>query len=301
MRERNILPFLGEKMNDYKKSSQGIKVLDSIPESDIGASSRLPRFCYNKSVSECKKQGLEHKTEKWSKSPSNGVNLPKLENRSPAAPHLERTIGSPNPTGFLNVANIPFSPRENTGDKFKKEPGINCEDYVMYEPACTAANLATTNIELSRYAFRSSLERIPETDGERFLSAHSKEKLHSADVENKEPNTSERKTSKRRETQPSSLKNVDLFHQQRQHLWEVHEQPKINKALQSRKYPKRLPLLHKIPTAPQDNQPIDGDDKADENDTKIPQSPLSKIPHPPPPTPRSQTCPPSSSGNIADK
>lgn len=346
MRERSILPSFGEKMNDYKKSSQVIDILDSIPENDNRVSDRLPLFCGNKGVNECKRERSGQRTEKRYNSSSNGVNLPKLQKKSTAVPPLERTISSPNPTGFLNVANIALSPRKNTGDKFKREPVVNCADYLIYEPACTTANLATANIDLSRYAFHSSLERIPETDGERLLSVHSKKKLQSAEVKKKEPNTPERKTRKRRETKASGLKNVDLFDQQRQHLarkgpparvlvsckfpesrpgtpnyfrkssavtedlffpkivlyqWEVCEQPKITKALQSRKYPIRLPLLHKIPTAPQDNQPIDGDYKGHENDAKRPESPLSKIPYPPPPTPQCQTCPPSSKGNIADK
>ncbi|CAH3042580.1 unnamed protein product [Pocillopora meandrina] len=193
-------------MNDYKKSSQVIDILDSIPENDNRVSDRLPLFCGNKGVNECKRESSGQRTEKRYNSSCNGVNLPKLQKKSTAVPPLERTISSPDPTGFLNVANIALSPRENTGDKFKREPVINCADYLIYEPACTTANLATANIDLSRYAFHSSPERIPETDGERLLSVHSKKKLQSAEVKKKEPNTPERKTRKRRETQATVFK-----------------------------------------------------------------------------------------------
>ena len=52
MRERSNLPSFGEKMNDYKKSSQVIDILDSIPENDNRVADRLPLFCGNKGVNE---------------------------------------------------------------------------------------------------------------------------------------------------------------------------------------------------------------------------------------------------------
>lgn len=80
--------------------------------------------------------------------------------------------------------------------------------------------------------------------------------------------------------------------------WEVHEeQPKFVKNLPPQKQQKGLPKVHRIPTAPQDNQTSEknGDSIYD---SVRPDSPLSKIPQPPPPTPRCQRCPSSSSGNV---
>ena len=348
MRDRNILPFLGERMNNYKKSSLRIKILDSIPENDVGTSTQmksLPSFCGNMNVIERKKAESKHDmAEKGHNSLPNDINLPKLENKSTTASGFEQEIpGSPNSSSFLNIANMRLSPRENT-EKPKREAGINSANYLIYEPS--VGDQVTANIDLSRYAFRSSLERIPETERERLSSAQSKRKSNSADGEKKDLTTTEKKISKKKEARAGNVNNVDLFDQQRQQLarkgpptrvlfscklkksrpgtpdsfnksqemnedfpfprivlyqWEVHEQPKIIKTLRSRKFPKRLPVLHRIPTAPQGNQPIDkdGDDSGDEN-VRRPESPLSKIPHPPPPTPRCQRCPSRSSENVTE-
>lgn len=348
MRDRNILPFLGERMNNYKKSSLRIKILDSIPENDVGTSTQmksLPSFCGNMNVIQRKKAESKHDmAEKGHNSLPNDINLPKLENKSTTASGFEQEIpGSPNSSSFLNIANMRLSPRENT-EKPKREAGINSANYLIYEPS--VGDQVTANIDLSRYAFRSSLERIPETERERLSSAQSKRKSNSADGEKKDLTTTEKKISKKKEARAGNVNNVDLFDQQRQQLarkgpptrvlfscklkksrpgtpdsfnksqemnedfpfprivlyqWEVHEQPKIIKTLRSRKFPKRLPVLHRIPTAQQGNQPIDkdGDDSGDEN-VRRPESPLSKIPHPPPPTPRCQRCPSRSSENVTE-
>ena len=336
MRDKGTFPFLGDGINGYRKPSLSVPILDSIPENEEGSGSEYLKEHHK---GESKRDEAKRR---WHKL-STAINLPKLDNKSGTASGLDRGICSPNSRSFLNVGNMRLSPRENN-ERPKRDNDIKCANYLLFEPAIT--DQVSADIGLARYAFRSALDRIPETDGERLLSAHSKKKSNSADKTVKDSTTAEKKKKK----QMYSLKSLDLFDQQQQQLaregppirvwfsykhqhtrpmtpesftkrlqdsssrlqqlnefilpriilyqWEVHEeQPKFVKNLPPQKQQKGLPKVHRIPTAPQDNQTSEknGDSIYD---SVRPDSPLSKIPQPPPPTPRCQRCPSSSSGNV---
>ncbi len=336
MRDKSTLPFLSEGMNSYRKPSTPVTILDSIPENEEGSGSEYLKE-HHKGESK-----RDEAKKRWQKL-STAINLPKLDNKLGTASSLDRGICSPNPSSFLNIANLRLSPRENN-EKLKREDDIKCANYLLFEPAI--AGQVSADIDLSRYAFRSTLERIPETDGERLLSAHSKRDSNSAEKKKQNSNTTEKK-----KKQVRSLKSLDLFDQQQQQLaregppirvwfsykqqntrpvapdsfttrlqdpsskpqqltgefilpriilyqWEVHkEQPKIIPTLCPQKQQKVLPKVHRIPTAPQGNQPSEKDgDSIDDNARS--DSPLAKIPQAPPPTPRCHRCPSNSSGNV---
>lgn len=348
MREKSILPFLSERRNSNRKSSLPLKVLESIPEIEDGSPSenKIPSARGSVHLKEHDKEEFKKHSEaekKWRNLPT-GINLPKLDNKSSTAPGLIHGIRSPDSSSLLNIANMRLSPREN--ETQKRENDFNCTNYLLFEP--TIADQVSADIPLSRYAFRSSLERIPETDGERLLSAHSKRKSNSAE-KTKRVST---KTEKNKEVR--TLKSVDLFDQQRQQLackgpqirvwfsykqqdnrhnkpdsltkrlhdspgksrqlalnedltfpkiilyqWEVHkERPKFIKVPRPQKQQKKLPKMHRIPTASQEDQPKEDSNKLDFQDNYVRcDSPLPKLPRAPPPTPRCQRCPSSSSGN----
>ncbi|XP_078367335.1 uncharacterized protein LOC144651275 [Oculina patagonica] len=336
MRDKSTLPFLSEGMNSYRKPSTPVTILDSIPENEDGSSNESLK------VHQKEESKRDEAKKRWHKL-STAVNLPKLDNKSGTASSLDRGICSPNASSYLNIANMRLSPRENN-EKLKRENDIKCANYLLFEPAI--ADQVSADIDLSRYAFRSTLERIPETDGERLQSAHSKRKSNSAEKEKRNSTTTEKKKKKVR-----SLKSLDLFDQQQQQLaregppirvwfsykqqntrpvtpdrlttrlqdptdkpqkltgehilpriilyqWEVHkEQPKLIPTLGPKKQQKGLPKVHRIPTAPQAIQHSEKDgDSIDDNVRS--DSPLSKTPKAPPPTPRCHRCPSSSSGNV---
>lgn len=348
MRDKSILPFLGDRRNTKRKSSLPLKVLESIPEIEGGSPSEDNISTARGSVhlKENDKREFKHnEAEKWRNLPI-GINLPKLGEKSSTAPGLIHGIRSPDWSSFLNIANMRLSPRGNN-EKHKQENEIKCENYLLFEP--TIADQVSADIHLSRYAFRSSLERIPETDGERLLSANSKRKSNSVEK------TKRVSTKTQKNKQVRSLKSVDLFDQQRQQLarkgpqirvwfsykrqdnrpdtpdsltqrlhdspgksrqlelnedltfpriilyqWEVHEKkPKFIKVPRPQKQQKKLPKMHRIPTASQEDQPNEDSNKVDLQDNYVRcDSPLPKVPQAPPPTPRCQRCPSSSSGNV---
>lgn len=337
MRDKSTLPFLGERMNSYRKPSLPVTILDSIPENENGSSNEYLK------VHQKEESKHEEAKKRWHKL-STAVNLPKLDNKSGTASGVNRGICSPNSGSILNIANMRLSPRENN-EKHKRENDIKCANYLLFEPAI--ADQVSADIDLSRYAFRSTLERIPETDGERLLSAHSKRKSNREEKEKRDSTTTEKKKKK----EVRSLKSLDLFDQQQQQLaregppirvwlsykqqntrpvtpdsfmtrlqdpsgkpqqlnedivlpriilyqWEVHkEQPKFIQPLRPQKQQKGLPKVHRVPTAPQGNQHSEKDGDSIDDNVRSDSS-LSKIPQAPPPTPRCHKCPSSSSGNV---
>ena len=345
MRDKSILPHLSERSNN-RKSSLPFNVLDSIPEMEDGSQSEnsIPSACGTVQLKEHDKEEFKHSevVRKWRSLPTD-ITLPKLDNASSTAPGLNRGIGSPNSSSFLNIANMSLSPRGNS-DKLKRENEIKCSNYILFEPII--AEQVSAGSHLSRYAFRSSLERVPETDGERLQSAHSKTKSNSAEK------TTRASTKREKNKQVRSVKNVDLFDQQRQQLarkgpkirvwfsykqkdsapdsstktlkdsprksrqlelseeltfpriilyqWEVHEEkPKFIKVPRPLKQQNKFPKLHRIPTALQEDQPIEGSSKDDLQDNYVRcDSPLPKLPQAPPPTPLRQRRPSGSSEKV---
>lgn len=339
MRDKSTLPFLGEKMNSYtyRKPSLPVTILDSIPENEDGSSHENLKEHHE---GESKRDEAK---KRWHKL-STAITLPRLNNKSANVSYsgLDRKISSPYSNGFLNITNMRLSPREDN-EKPKREDDIKCANYLLFEPAIS--DRVSGDIDLSRYAFRPALERIPETDGERFLSAHSKKVSNSAEREKQDS------PAKKKKKQVRSLKSLDLFYQQQQQIarkgppirvwfsqkqqnnrpatpgnftkklqdscdksqelqkdfvlpriilyqWEVHEkQPKIIKSLGHQKQLKGLPKVHRIPTASQENQPSERNgDSIDDNVRS--DSPLSKIPQAPPPTPRCHRCSSSLAENV---
>lgn len=346
MRDKSILPRLGERRNSNRKSFMPLKVLDSIPEMEDGSPSgeNTPSTCGDAHLKEHDKEEFKHNEaeKKWRNLPT-GINLPKLDNTFSTAPGVNRGILSTNSSSFLNIANMSLSPRQNN-DKSKRENEIKCANYLLFEPII--ADKVSAGIHLSRYAFRSSLERVPETDGERLLSAQSKRKSNS------EEKMKRHSTKKEKNKQERSLKSVDLFDQQRQQLarkgsqirvwfsykqknnrpdtpdsltkrlvhdspgksrqvepneeltfpriilyqWEVHEEkPKFIKVPRSLKQQKKLPKLHRIPTASQEDQ---SNEEGNKDHYVRCDSPLPKLPQAPPPTPLCQSRPSGSSENV---
>lgn len=364
MRDRNVLPFLGKKMNKYRKSSLCINILDSIPEdqqedvtsivTELNVPSGRGNVYLKEHETDLEESQHDEAKEKGLNNSTTGITLPKLENKSNTG--LDRGIRSPkSSSGFLNIANMRLSPRRENMEKPKRENDIKCANYLIYEP--TVAEQVTADIDISRYAFRPAMDRRPETNGERLLSAHSKRKSNSAEKVKRDCTMTEKNANKKK--QARSLKSLDLFDQQRAQIarkgpptrvwfsykeqdnhhetpdsfakrlhgsagktrqqnedfvfptivlyqWEVHhKQPNFIKNSRSRKAQRRLPVLHRIPTAPQEDQPGDKDgydNGYDEIECNVSRSdsPPSKIPQPPPPTPRCQSCPSSSYGNFPD-
>ena len=351
MRDKSILPHLSERRNSNRKSSLPLKVLDSIPEMEDGSPSKdnISGACGNLHLKDYDKEEFKYsEAEKKWRNVQTGINLPKLNNKSSTAPGLNHGIRSPNTSSFLNIANMSLTPRGNN-DKSKRESEIKCANYLLFEPVIADQVSGGTN--LPRYAFRSSLERVPETDGERLLSARSKTKSNSAEK------TTRVSTKKEENKQVRSLKSVDLFDQQRQQLarkgpqirvwfsykqkhnrpntpdsltkrlvhdspgksrqvelneelafprivlyqWEVHEEkPKFIKVPRHLKQQMKLPKLHRIPTALQENQPNEDGNNDDLPDHYVRcDSPLPKLPQAPPPTPLSQKRPSGSTWNVS--
>ena len=346
MRDKSILPHVNERRNSNRKSFMPLKVLDSIPEMEDGSPSgeNIPSACGNAHLKRHDDEEFKHNEaeKKWRNLPT-GIKLPKLDNTFSTAPGVNRGIRSPNSSSFLNIANMSLSPRQKN-DKSKRENEIKCANYPLFEPII--ADQVSAGIHLSRYAFRSSLERVPETDGERLQSAHSKTKSNSAEKMKRDS------TKKEKNKQVRSLKSVDLFDQQRQQLarkgpqirvwfsykqkynrpdtpnsltkrlvhdsprksqqvelneeltfpriilyqWEIHEgKPKLIKIPPSLKQQKKLPKLHRIPTASQEDQPNEDSNK--DHYVRC-DSPLPKLPRAPPPTPLCQKRPAGSSENV---
>ena len=324
-------------MNSYRKPSLTVTILDSIPENEDGSSHENLKELHE---GESKRDEAK---KRWHKL-STAITLPKLNNKFTQVSHsgLDRKIFSPYSNGFLNITNMKLSPREDN-EKPKREDDIKSANYLLFEPAIS--DRVSADIDLSRYAFRSALERIPETDGERLLSAHSKKKSNSAEREKQDS------PAKKKKKQVRSLKSLDLFYQQQQQLalkgppirvwfshkqqndrpatpnnftnrlqdscdksqqlqknfvlpriilyqWEVHEKkPKIIKSLDHQKQQKGLPKVHRIPTASQANQPSEKNGNSIDDNARS-DSPLSKIPQAPPPTPRCHRCPSSLSEDV---
>ena len=212
MRDKNILPHLSERRNSNRKSFMRRKVLDSIPEMEDGSprGENIPSTRGNAHLKEHDDEEFKHnEAEKKCRNLPTGIKLPKLDNTFSTAPGVNRGIRSPNASSFLNIANMSLSQRQNN-DKSKRQNEIKCANYPLFEPVI--ADQVSAGIHLSRYAFRSSLERVPETDGEKLQSAHSKTKSNGAEKMKQDS------TKKEKNIQMHSLKSVDLFDQQRQQL-----------------------------------------------------------------------------------
>ena len=350
MRDKSILPHLNERRNSNRKSPLPLKVLDSIPETEDASPSEdnIPNAGVKVHLKERDQEGFQHnEAAKWRNLPT-GINLPKLDNTFSTAPGFNRENRSLNSSSFLNIANMSLSPRAHN-DNSIREKEIKCGNYLLFEPI--VSDQVSVGNHLSRYSFRSSLERIPETDGERLLSARSKTKSNNAAEKMKQDSTKKEKNK-----QVRSVKSVDLFDQQRQQLtrkgpqirvwfsykqrgnrlgtlnnltnrlvhdspgksrqvelneelrfpriilyqWEVHEKkPKFIKVPRSLQQQKKLPKLHRIPTASQEDQPSEDSNKVDLQDHYVRRdSPLPKLPQAPPPTPLYQRSPSGSSRNV---
>ena len=354
MRDKSILPHLSERKNSNRKSPLSLKVLDSNPEIEDGSLSEdnILNACSKVHLMEHDKEESQRNEAAKSRNLPTGINLPKLDNTSSTAHDFNRGNRSLNSSSFLNIANMSLSPRAHN-DKSKRGNEIKSTTYLLFEPIITEQVSARNH--LSRYSFRSSLERIPETDGERLLSARSKKKSNCAEKMKRDS------TKKEMNKQVRSVKSVDLFDQQRQQLarkgpqirvwfsykqkgnrldtlngltnrlvhdlpgksqqvelneelrfpriilyqWEVHEEkPKFFKDPHSLQQQKKLPKLHKIPTASQEDQPNEDQPNEDSNKVDLQDhyvrrdSPLPKLPQAPPPTPLYQRCPSGSSRNV---
>ena len=349
MRDKSILPHLSERRNSNRKSPLPLKVLDTIPEREDGSPSEnnIPNARGKAHLKVHDKEEFQrNEAVKWRNLPT-GISLPKLDNISSTAPAFNRANRSLNASSFLNIANMSLSPRAHN-DKSKQENQTKCGNYLLFEPII--ADQVSAGNHLSRYSFRSSLERIPETDGERLLSARSKTKSNNAEKMKQDS------IKKEKNQQVRSVRSVDLFDQQRQQLarkgpqirvwfsykqngnrldalnsltnrlvhdspgksrqvglneelrfpriilyqWEVHEEkPKFIKLPGSLQQQKKLPKLHRIPTASQEEQPNEDSNKVDlKNHYVRRDSPLPKLPLAPPPTPLYQTSPSGSSRNV---
>ena len=354
MRDKSILPHLSERRNSNRKSPLPLKVLDSIPETEDGSPSEdnIPNAGSKVHFKERDQKEFQHnEAAKWRNLPT-GINLPKLDNTFSTAPGFNRENRSLNSSSFLNIANMSLSPRAHN-DNSKREKEIKCGNYLLFEPFI--ADQVSDGNHLSQYSFRSSLERIPETDGERLKD--SKTKSNNAAEKMKQDSTKKEKNK-----QVRSVKSVDLFDQQRQQLarkgpqirvwfsykqkgnrldmlnslannllvhdsarksrqaelneelrfpriilyqWEVHEEkPKFIKVPRSLQQQKKLPKLHRIPTASQEDQPSEDQPSEDSNKVDLQDhyvrrdSPLPKLPQAPPPTPLYQRSPSGSSRNV---
>ena len=224
MRDRSCLPLLDGNTN-IRNPSHRFKTLESIPEQvedvhDISWPHTLV------SVNETKKPG---------------INLPRLANKTqlhrPGTPSKldYRPTRSPKTSSFLNVANMRLSPREKATEKTKRTSDIKSANFLIYEPSLEADHV-TAEVDLSRYSFRATLDRIPETDGERLLSANGKRKSDSADKKKRNSGTTE-KSSEAEKTlakmnqlstvnanQAVCLRSLDLFAQQ-EHYFARHGPP----------------------------------------------------------------------------
>lgn len=211
MRDKSILSHLSEKRNSNRKSPLPIKVLDSIPEIEDGSPSEdnIPKACGKVHLKVHDKEEFQHNEGvKWSNLPTR-ISLPKLDNTSSTAPGFNRANRSLNSSSFLNIANMSLSPRAHNY-KSKQENETKCGNYLLYEPII--ADQVSARNHLSRFSFRSSLERIPETDAERLLSVRSKTKSNNAEK------TKQDSTKKEKNQQVRSVRSVDLFDQQGQQL-----------------------------------------------------------------------------------
>ena len=355
MRDKGFLPSLDGKANIWNTLYRA-QTLESIPE-HAGEDSDEVTWPNAHDSLEKKDQEKDFTTV------STGINLPKLENKS--IPQRVSTpcklnhqgILSPKSSSFLSIANMRLSPREKATEKSKQESEIKNGNFLTYEP--TVSDHVTADIDLSSYAFRAKLDRIPETDGERLLSAHGKRRSNSGDNKKQNSATTEKSSEEEKTSdtvsqlmngkkkQKASLKSLDLFAQQRPQFarnypptrvafsykmihgdlqsfmeqrnqgfqessakslplnaedvvfpqivlyqWEVHNQPKFIKAFRPRKQRKKL---HRIPTGktPQDSQSgvDEGEGKDEIDDTALrPDSSAYKLPNPPPPTPKCDSC-----------
>ena len=224
MRDRSSLPYLVERTNT-RNMLYRVQTLESIPEHS-GED-------FEDEISRPIARDAREQDNNW-KVLSTGTNLPKLVNklgtiqRADTPSKLDqRGISSSKSSSFLNVANMPLSPREKAADKPKREDNIRSAKYLIYEP--TVSDHVTSEIDLSRYAFRATLDRIPETDGERLLSAHGQRKSDSADKTKRNSGSTETSpqvsttVSRGTKNKVSSLKSLDLYAQQRNQL--VHKGP----------------------------------------------------------------------------
>lgn len=226
MRDRNSLPLLDGK-TDIRSSLYRSKTLGSFPEQTEGIGEvTWPKI----QVSVESKQ--EYRKE-WTNK-SGAMNLPQIDKR----PILRRTDTpfkmdhrsphSPDASSFLNVANMHLSPREKASEETKGKSDIKSANYLFYEPPFD--DHVTAGIDMSQYAFRTTLERIPETDGERLLSGHGKRNSNSGDKKKQTSHTTQQKSEGHKvlakvnqpitsdKKQMVCLRNLDLFAQQRQHF-----------------------------------------------------------------------------------
>lgn len=170
MRERNSLPYLVERTN-ARNMLYRVKTLESIPE-HVGEDFDDDISC-----------GSNEQESDW-KVMSSTISLPKIVNnsqhrRADTPSRFDRQgIRLPRANSFLNVANMPLSSR-GKGDKQRRPGDAKGTNYLICEP--TAVGHAMNESNISRYAFRATLDRIPETDGEKLLNTHGKRKSNSGE------------------------------------------------------------------------------------------------------------------------
>ena len=223
MRDRSCLPLLQGKTN-HRNTLHRVKTLESIPEHTEDSHNIL----------------WPHALVSVDAVKSPGINLPKLVNKSqlhrPGTPSKldYRATRSPKTSGFLNIENMRLSRREKATERMKRTSDTQGANFLIYKPSFETGHV-TPEVDLSRYAFRAALDRIPETDGERLLSENGKIKSDSADKKKRNLGTTE-KSSEGEKTlakinQPSTvtgsvvcLRNLDLFAQQ-EHYFARHGPP----------------------------------------------------------------------------
>lgn len=170
MRERNSLPYLVERTN-ARNMLYRVKTLESIPEHG------------GEDLDDDMSCGSNEQESDW-KVMSSTISLPKIVNKSQkqradTPSRFDRQgFRLPRANSFLNVVNMPLSSR-GKGEKPRRPGDAKSTNYLICEP--TAVGHAMNEANLSRYAFRATLDRIPETDGEKLLNAHGKRKSNSGE------------------------------------------------------------------------------------------------------------------------
>lgn len=218
MRDRSCLPLLDGNAN-IRNTSHRFKTLESIPEQ----------------VEDAHDISWPHTLVSVNETKSPGINLPRLANKSQlhrlgTPSKLDyRATRSPETSSFLNVANMRLSPRGKATEKTKRTNDIKSANFLTYEPSFEADHV-TAEVDLSRYAFRATLDRIPETDGERLLSANGKRKSDSADKKKRNSGTTEKSSDAEKTlakmnqlstvnaNQAVCLRSLDLFAQQEHYV-----------------------------------------------------------------------------------
>ncbi|CAH3188678.1 unnamed protein product [Porites evermanni] len=117
---------------------------------------------------------------------------------------------------------MPLSSRAK-GEKLRRPSDAKGTNYLICEP--TAVGHAMNEANISRYAFRATLDRIPETDGEKLLNAHGKRKSNSGEQQkcgspekNAEANMKANEKSKTKMASTLENANPTVFQQKQERL-----------------------------------------------------------------------------------